>query len=110
MTSATATRPSKTKVKGQDRDTRTVARAAGLLKMGGDPTRLSVLLMLEFGEAHVGAMCDALRQGQPAVSHHLAICRHSGLIAPRREGKNVYYSLTETGRELAKVARTLVEG
>ena len=36
-------------------------------------------------------------QSQPAVSHHLALLRHGGIIAPRRQGKNNFYSLTETG-------------
>ena len=85
-------------------------RAAILLKQISDPTRLRVILMLAEGEKHVGALCEELNQSQPAVSHHLALLRHGGIIAPRRQGKNNFYSLTDTGRELAKVARTLVEG
>lgn len=107
MATATA-KKSKTKPKTGDPDAHLVIQAANLLKMAGDPTRLSVLLVLEGSEKHVGAICDDLGQGQPAVSHHLAICRHAGLITPRREGKNVYYSLTDTGRELAKVVKEMV--
>ena len=73
-------------------------RAAILLKQVSDPTRLQVILMLSEGEKHVGALCEALSQSQPAVSHHLALLRHGGIIAPRRQGKNNFYSLTDDRR------------
>jgi DNA-binding transcriptional ArsR family regulator len=84
---------------------RKVQRAAILLKQASDPTRLQIILTLSDGEKHVGALCDDLNQTQPAVSHHLALLRHGGLIAPRRAGKNNFYSLTDSGHELAKVVR-----
>ena len=83
-------------------------RASILLKHVSDPTRLQVILILAEGERHVGALCDSLSQSQPAVSHHLALLRHGGIIAPRRQGKNNFYSLTDTGTELAKVVKNLI--
>jgi|SRR4051794_2831048 len=83
-------------------------RASILLKHVSDPTRLQVILILAEGERHVGALCDQLSQSQPAVSHHLALLRHGGIIAPRRAGKNNFYSLTEVGTELAKVVQGLI--
>jgi DNA-binding transcriptional ArsR family regulator len=83
-------------------------RASILLKHVSDPTRLQVILILADGEQHVGALCSQLSQSQPAVSHHLALLRHGGIIAPRRQGKNNFYSLTETGSELARVVKTLI--
>src|SRR3982750_4829449 len=68
-------------------------RAPILLKHVSDPTRLQVILILAEGERHVGALCAQLSQSQPAVSHHLALLRHGGIIAPRRQGKNNFYSL-----------------
>lgn len=84
-------------------------RASILLKQVSDPTRLQVVLMLAEGEKHVGALCEQLSQSQPAVSHHLALLRHGGIIAPRRQGKNNFYGLTETGEELAKVVKNVIE-
>src|SRR4051812_39987186 len=75
-------------------------RAAMLLKQAADPTRLQVLLMLGEGERHVGAISGELTMSQPAVSHHLALLRHGGLIAPDRRGKNNFYRLTESGAKL----------
>lgn len=83
-------------------------RASILLKHVSDPTRLQVILILADGEQHVGALCSQLSQSQPAVSHHLALLRHGGIIAPRRQGKNNFYSLTETGTELARVVQALI--
>jgi DNA-binding transcriptional ArsR family regulator len=83
-------------------------RASILLKHVSDPTRLQVILILSEGERHVGALCAQLSQSQPAVSHHLALLRHGGIIAPRRQGKNNFYSLTETGTDLARVVNNLI--
>ena len=82
--------------------------ASILLKHVSDPTRLQVILILAEGERHVGALCSQLSQSQPAVSHHLALLRHGGIIAPRRQGKNNFYSLTETGHDLARVVKGLI--
>jgi len=83
-------------------------RASTLLKQVSDPTRLQVILTLTEGEKHVGALCEVLSQSQPAVSHHLALLRHGGIIAPRRQGKNNFYALTDAGSELAKVVQTVL--
>ncbi|WP_074304384.1 ArsR/SmtB family transcription factor [Singulisphaera sp. GP187] len=82
-------------------------RASILLKHVSDATRLQVILLLAEGERHVGDLSESLNQSQPAVSHHLALMRHGGIVVPRRQGKNNYYSLTETGEILAKVVRSM---
>lgn len=65
-----------------------------VFKLLADETRLKILLSLQReGELHVSALCDRLNQSQPAVSHHLALLRDSGLIRPRRDGKHNYYSV-----------------
>jgi DNA-binding transcriptional ArsR family regulator len=103
----TATRPatrsataSKKSQKEADLRAQQARRASVLLKHVSDPTRLQVILILSEGERHVGALCEQLSQSQPAVSHHLALLRHGGIIAPRRQGKNNFYSLTETGESI----------
>jgi len=83
-------------------------RAAILLKQVSDPTRLQIVLMLSEGEKHVGALCETLNQSQPATSHHLALLRHGGIIAPRRQGKNNFYALTEAGEQLTAIVKSLV--
>jgi DNA-binding transcriptional ArsR family regulator len=111
----TATRPatksataSKKSQKDADLRAQQARRASVLLKHVSDPTRLQVILILSEGERHVGALCEQLSQSQPAVSHHLALLRHGGIIAPRRQGKNNFYSLPETGESLATVVKGLI--
>jgi len=94
--------------KAADLRSQQARRASILLKHVSDPTRLQVILILSDGEQHVGALCSQLSQSQPAVSHHLALLRHGGIIAPRRQGKNNFYSLTDTGTELSTVVKGLM--
>jgi DNA-binding transcriptional ArsR family regulator len=109
MSNPKAGSPRPTKAQREAATRRTQAqRAAILLKQVSDATRLQVVLLLAEGEKHVGALCELLGQSQPAVSHHLALLRHGGIISPRRQGKNNFYSLTETGEDLAKVVRSTV--
>ena len=83
-------------------------KAAILLKQVSDPTRLQIILMLSEGEKHVGAVCETLNQSQPATSHHLALLRHGSIIAPRRQGKQNFYGLTEAGEKLATIVKTVI--
>jgi len=99
---------SKKSAKGADLRLKQAQRASILLKQVSDPTRLQVVLMLSEGEKHVGGLCEQLSQSQPAVSHHLALLRHGGIIAPRRQGKNNFYGLTDTGEELANVVKGIL--
>jgi DNA-binding transcriptional ArsR family regulator len=87
---------------------KSIRRTAVLLKHVADTTRLQVMLMLREGEMHVGAICGELTMSQPAVSHHLALLRHSRLIEPRRDGKHIVYSLTESGAVLARKVASVV--
>jgi ArsR family transcriptional regulator len=67
---------------------------AQVFKLLSDETRLRILLYLaQNSELHVTDLCNRLGQSQPAVSHHLALLRVSGLIESRREGKHNFYSV-----------------
>ena len=86
-----------------------VRELAQVFKLLSDETRLRILFYLaQHSELHVTDLCQRLGQSQPAVSHHLALLRHGNIIAPRRQGKNNFYSLTETGSELARVVKNLI--
>jgi ArsR family transcriptional regulator, zinc-responsive transcriptional repressor len=87
--------------------TKTMQRAAILLKQVSDPTRLRVVSLLSEGERHVGGLCDQFDMSQPAVSHHLALLRHGGIVDRRRQGKNNFYSLTDTGYRLSEIVKSM---
>jgi DNA-binding transcriptional ArsR family regulator len=86
-----------------------IRRVADLLKQVSDPTRLQVLMLLAEKERNVSELCaDLGTQSQPAVSHHLALLRHGRLIEPRRAGKHNFYGLTDGGKDLAKVVKSII--
>ena len=66
---------------------------AALFRLLSDRTRLNLLFLLANGERNVSALCDSLALPQPTISHHLGLLRMSQIIANRREGKQVFYSL-----------------
>ena len=71
-----------------------IRELAQVFKLLSDETRLRILFYLaQNGELHVTDLCNRLGQSQPAVSHHLALLRVSGLIESRREGKHNFYSV-----------------
>src|SRR5262245_35883299 len=81
---------------GPEVSDQSVRELAQVFKLLSDETRLRILFYLALsphGELHVTDLCHRLGQSQPAVSHHLALLRVSGLIEPRREGKQTCYCL-----------------
>lgn len=64
-----------------------------LFRLLSDKTRLNILLSLARGERNVTSLCEELRLPQPTVSHHLGLLRGNNMIANRRRGKQVFYSL-----------------
>ena len=68
-------------------------RAADFLKALAHENRLLILCILAEGEKSVGDLERTLGLRQPAVSQQLARLRTDGLVATRRNGKVVYYSL-----------------
>ncbi|MBC8373889.1 MAG: winged helix-turn-helix transcriptional regulator [Planctomycetes bacterium] len=61
----------------------------------GDKTRLGIIALLSDGEMNVTAICKKLKLPQSSVSHHLGLLRASGLAVPRRNGKQIFYSLAD---------------
>lgn len=62
-----------------------------------DPTRRAVFERLAAGEMSVGDLKAGFEISQPAVSQHLAALRKAGLVAERRDGRNVFYRLEPEG-------------
>ena len=70
-------------------------RATNFLKAIGHEGRLMILCHLATGEKSVTELEDLLSARQAAVSQQLGRLRLEGLVQPRREGKTIYYSLTD---------------
>jgi DNA-binding transcriptional ArsR family regulator len=72
-----------------------VRRAADALRMLADPTRLNILWALMQGETSVACLAELAGTSPTAVSQHLSKLRLAGLVANRREGTFVYYTLAD---------------
>lgn len=68
---------------------------AELFKVFGDSTRIRILFVLFEAEVCVCDLAEALNMTQSAISHQLKILKQSKLVKGRREGKSVFYSLTD---------------
>ena len=69
--------------------------ATNFLKAIGHEGRLMILCHLANGEKSVTELEELLASRQAAVSQQLGRLRLEGLVKPRREGKTIYYSLTD---------------
>ena len=69
--------------------------ACTFLKAISHEGRLMILCHLVTGEKSVTELEDLLSARQAAVSQQLSRLRLEGLVTPRREGKTIYYSLTD---------------
>jgi DNA-binding transcriptional ArsR family regulator len=49
-----------------------------------DPTRRAILAQLTSGEATVAELCAPFRMSQPAISRHLKVLEHAGLVSRTR--------------------------
>ena len=68
---------------------------ADFYKIFGDTTRVKILYALDKSELCVCDISALLGMSLSAVSHQLKILRDSNLVKTRREGKVVYYSLSD---------------
>jgi ArsR family transcriptional regulator len=60
-----------------------------------DPTRVRIIASLRRGELCVCELVDALEINQSTLSGHLQVLRQTGLVTTRKEGRWIYYSLTD---------------
>lgn len=69
--------------------------ASNFLKAISHEGRLMILCHLSTGEKSVTELEELMSSRQAAVSQQLSRLRSEGLVQPRREGKAIYYSLTD---------------
>ncbi len=68
---------------------------AELFKVFGDSTRIKIIWALFEEEMCVCDIACLLNLTQSATSHQLRVLKQARLVKPRREGKNIYYSLDD---------------
>jgi DNA-binding transcriptional ArsR family regulator len=69
-----------------------------LFRSLADPTRRAIFeRLLRDGEQNVRALTNHVGISQPAVSKHLAVLKHAGLVNERPSGRNVHYRANPHG-------------
>ena len=69
--------------------------ATTFFKTIGNDTRFKILWALDKHEMCVCDIANLLSMTKSAVSHQLAILRNTNLVKTRREGKTVFYALSD---------------
>jgi ArsR family transcriptional regulator len=69
--------------------------SAEILTALAHPSRLEILELLRDGERCVCHLQAVLDQRQAYISQHLNILRQAGLVTNRKEGKRVYYQVSD---------------
>ena len=67
------------------------------IKALADENRLAILLALQQGEKCGCVLLEELSISQPTLSHHMKLLCDSGLVAARKEGKWMHYSISPAG-------------
>ena len=68
---------------------------ADLYKIFGDTTRIKIMFALYEEEMCVCAISELLGMTQSAISHQLKVLKDAKLVSNRREGKTIYYRLSD---------------
>jgi ArsR family transcriptional regulator len=69
---------------------------ADVLRALANERRLMILCKLvEWGEANVGSLAEAVGLSQSALSQHLAKMRDEGIVTSRRESQTIWYRISD---------------
>jgi DNA-binding transcriptional ArsR family regulator len=68
---------------------------AEILSVISHPARVRIIEELGQGEKDVSELVELIDLPQPTVSQHLAALRNRKLVHDRREGRGVFYTLTQ---------------
>lgn len=68
---------------------------AEFFKVFGDSTRIKILYVLSQSEMCVCDIATLLQMGQSAISHQLRVLKQMRLVKFRRDGKTIFYSLSD---------------
>ncbi len=89
----------------------TLAQAARIFALLGNPARLAFLLLMSRREMSVTDLATATGMLQPAASHHLTLLKMAGLVACRHEGRSNFHSLdSDLVRDLLRLVKSSEPG
>jgi ArsR family transcriptional regulator len=72
-----------------------ISDLSDLFKILADSTRVNILYALFESELCVCDIAELLNMSQSAISHQLRVLKQARLVRNRREGKTIYYFLSD---------------
>ena len=79
-----------------------VKKTAVIFKAFCDENRIRILQMLQSGEKCACNLLEEMNITQPTLSHHMKILCDSEIVEGRKDGKWMYYSISEAGVQKAR--------
>ena len=86
---------------------RDLEKTAKIFKAFSVAIRLEILDLLKDGEECACVLLEKLDLTQSGLSYHMKILVESGIVTARDEGKWVYYTISEQGRQ--KIVQMFLE-
>lgn len=85
-----------------------IEKAATILKLLGDKTRLTMLKMLNSHDYCVCEFVEIFKVSQPAISQHVRKLKDAGLVGETRRGQWIIYSLNKESDVFPMVQNLLI--
>ncbi len=73
----------------------TILQTAAMFSALGDGARLRLIELLFDGEHCVSELAKEMEESLSTISQRLKVLHHAGLVAKRRQGRHIYYSLAD---------------
>ena len=67
---------------------------AEICKVFSNPIRLEILNLLKYKEMSVTELIKISKLSQANISQHLSIMKSKGIVSSERNGKNIYYRIS----------------
>ncbi|EWG11174.1 ArsR/SmtB family transcription factor [Cytobacillus firmus] len=72
-----------------------IDKAAAILKLLGDKTRLTMVKILDNNDCCVCEFVEIFKMSQPAISQHIRKLKDAGVVREARRGQWIIYSLNK---------------
>jgi ArsR family transcriptional regulator len=76
-----------------------IEKAAQILKLLGDKTRLTMMKLLQENEFCVCEFVEIFKTSQPAISQHVRKLKDAGLVKETRRGQWIHYSINKENED-----------
>ncbi|MGY6211561.1 metalloregulator ArsR/SmtB family transcription factor [Cytobacillus firmus] len=85
-----------------------IGKAASILKLLGDKTRLTMVKLLNNHDCCVCEFVEIFKMSQPAISQHLRKLKDAGVVKENRRGQWIIYSLNQES-EYYQLVQTVLD-